>query len=86
MTGPAWVEFFCLRLAAAMHRECPAGLGTWEPAWAIVDPVAAELNAELDEVEKGRGDREKAKALGQRVLAAWKRAREEWAASEGAAA
>lgn len=66
----------CRRLAGDVAAIAPAGLGTWDRAWEIVDPPSAELLAALTAWE-ATGDEEAVaavKAAYDAVLAAWREA------------
>ncbi len=72
------------RLAAAITREAPAGIGAWPTAWEMVDEPSRLFLEELLRVEQGKGDAQVAVRLGQDVLAAWRRAAMKWRAAEAA--
>lgn len=74
MTARAWCDWFCARLHAAIARDAPAGLGRLDAAWEMVEVPSRALLTEIRKLEAGAGDKERAKALGMEVLAAWRRA------------
>lgn len=80
MNRSEWTEKLCSRLSAAIARETPAGLGSWEPAWEMVAAPSRALLQELGRYEREGGDQEAAKRLGLDVLAAWRRAAMRWRA------
>jgi hypothetical protein len=87
LSDPEWCEWVCRRLHAAIAQETPEGLGAWDPAWDVVEQPSRALLEELEQVERGQGDRERVKRLGVDLLAAWRRAGVRWtAAGEGRAA
>lgn len=66
----------CARLAGDVAAIAPAGLGTWDQAWAIVDPPSAELLAALTAWEATGDDDTVAavKVAYDAVLDAWREA------------
>jgi hypothetical protein len=86
MTPREWCDWFCRRLALAIAKDTPGGIGRWDAAWTVVEEPSNALIEEIRRIESGEGDKECAKALGVDVLAAWRRAGMMWIAAEDAAA
>lgn len=86
MTDVEWIDRVRARLSAAIAREAPAGIGAWDRVWEIVDAPTRALELELAKLEDGEGRREYATDLGVELLAAWRRAGQEWLAQVNEAA
>lgn len=86
MNDAEWCDYMLARLAAAIAKEAPAGIGTWDEAWIRVDRSSHELMAEIHRIDAGGGDKEKAKRLGVDVLNAWRHVGARFRAGGGIAA
>jgi hypothetical protein len=73
----------CRKLSAEIALRAPPGLGTWEPAWEIVERPSAEFLDRLSEwVKNGHADTLDAIRKAYReVVEAWATARDAWEAA-----
>jgi hypothetical protein len=77
----AWSDALCRSLHQTVARTTPAGIGTWEGAWEMVEHPSKRLLEILARWEEGGRPEDKAAAseAAERVLGAWTRAGREWA-------
>ena len=73
-----WTDRLSDRLHELVSAEAPAGLGTWAPAWEIVEAPSGELLDELSRIEDGGGSRDRAKRLAVRLREAWREAGQQY--------
>jgi hypothetical protein len=79
----------CRRLAKRVHAVAPTGLGTWGPAWEIVEDPSAEFLDALHRWETAVDPSDTAeealkdavRSAGNKVVAAWAEAARRWEAA-----
>lgn len=87
MSRTDWCDEVCHRVVAAVGREAPRGLGTWDEAWRMVEAPSDDLLEALRAFEDREAD-DKAHivALAEALLDAWREAGEAYLRERGAPA
>ena len=73
----------CRRLADAVSRDAPAGLGAWDGAWALVEEPSNRFLDALDRWERtgAEEDQYAVQEAADAVAAAWAEAARQWEAA-----